>query len=108
MQTLDNDIINEIQNLINLKEDKIAKLEEESFSQIFLFFKEIDNKFKPILSDLKSRLDQEKAAKKEYNLMIKKKKASIDAKLKEIVNHRENQINEIKEELKILKNKLKE
>lgn len=107
MQTLDNGIINEIQKLINTKEDKIAKLEEESFSQIFLFLKETDNKFKSIFSEIKSRLDHEKAAKKEYNLMIKKKKASIDAKLKEIVNHREKQINEIKEELKILKKKLK-
>lgn len=108
MQTLDEDIKNEIQELINFKEDKIAKLEEESFSQIFFNLKEIDNKFKPIFSEIKSRLDHEKSAKKEYNLMIKKKKASIEAKLKEIVNLREKQINEIKEELKILKNKLKE
>ena len=107
MQTLDKDIKNEIQKLINIKEDNIAKLEEESFSQIFLNLKEIDNKFKPIFSEIKSRLAHEKAAKKEYNLMIKKKKASIDAKLKEIVDHREKQINEIKEEIKILKKKLK-
>ena len=107
MQSLDENIINEIQELINIKEDNIAKLEEESFSQIFLYLKELDNKFKPLFSDLKSRLDHEKAAKKEYNSMIKKKRASIDAKLKEIVTHREEQINEIKEEIKILKKKLK-
>jgi len=102
MQTLDENIISEIQKIINIKEENIAKLEEESFSQILLILKETNSKYRPIFSELKSRLTDEEATNDEYKRIIEEKKAFINAKLKEIVDDRDNQIKEIQKELKIL------
>lgn len=102
MQTLDEYIINKIQELIITKEDQIAKLEEESFSQIFQTLKETDSRFKPIFSEIKSKLAYEKDKNEEYKILINEKKAYINWKLNELVDHRDQQIKEIKKELKIL------
>jgi len=112
MLTLDESIISEIQKQIKIKEDKIAELEEESFSQIFLILEEINNKFKPKLSEIKSKFSREKAAElivrnDEYKRIIKEKKASINVKLKEIVNHRDKKIKGIKKEIDKLNKELK-
>lgn len=106
MQTLDEDVRSDIKELINIKENEIAKLEEESFSQILLILKETNSKYRKILSEIKSKFSDETAANDEYNAVLKEKKATIDAKLKEIVDDRDNQIKEINEELKILKKDL--
>ncbi|MFX1393465.1 MAG: hypothetical protein ACFFAH_07810 [Promethearchaeota archaeon] len=107
MQTLDESIISDIQKLIDVKEDKIAELEEESFSQILLILKETNSKYRPLFSEIKSKVANEEDANKEYNILLKVKKASINTKLKEIVNHRDKQIKELKKEIKVLNKEIK-